>query len=110
MAHAVAAPEPAHVVRMRDVHRTHRRGAVLVPVPRGVDLEVAAGEWVAILGKVMVSGSTTCQKSAPAAVTDVTPAERVAVRADFSAPSSGGQVKAATVIIQPMTSTGGTGT
>ena len=35
---------------MRDVHRTYRRGSVLVPVLRGVDLEVAAGEWVAILG------------------------------------------------------------
>jgi putative ABC transport system ATP-binding protein len=50
MAHAVAAPEPAHVVRMRDVHRTYRRGSVLVPVLRGVELEVSAGEWVAILG------------------------------------------------------------
>jgi len=60
--------------------------------------------------KVMVSGSTTYQKSVPAAVTDVTPGERVAVRPDFSSPSSGGQVNAATVIIQPMTSTGGTGT
>jgi putative ABC transport system ATP-binding protein len=50
MAHAVAAPEPAYVVRMRDVHRTYRRGSVLVPVLRGVDLEVSAGEWVAILG------------------------------------------------------------
>jgi hypothetical protein len=60
--------------------------------------------------KVMLSGSTTYQKSVPAAVTDVTPGERVAVRPDFSSPSSGGQVNAATVIIQPMTSTGGTGT
>src|SRR5215472_9245867 len=50
MASAVAAPDPAHVVRMRDVHRTYRRGSVLVPVLRGVDLEVGAGEWVAIHG------------------------------------------------------------
>ena len=35
---------------MRDVHRTYRRGSVLVPVLRGVDLEVVAGECVAILG------------------------------------------------------------
>ena len=47
---ASVAPEPVHVVRMQDVHRTYRRGSVLVPVLRGVDLEVAAGEWVAILG------------------------------------------------------------
>ena len=60
--------------------------------------------------KVVVSGSTNYQKSVPAAVTDVTPGERVSVRPDFATPSSGGQVNAATVIIQPMTSPGGTGT
>jgi putative ABC transport system ATP-binding protein len=50
MAHAVDAPERGHVVRMHNVHRTYRRGSVLVPVLRGIELEVATGEWVAILG------------------------------------------------------------
>jgi putative ABC transport system ATP-binding protein len=50
MAHAVDASERGHVVRMHNVHRTYRRGSVLVPVLRGIELEVATGEWVAILG------------------------------------------------------------
>jgi putative ABC transport system ATP-binding protein len=50
MAHAGAAPEPEFVVRMRDLQRTYRRGAVLVPVLRGVELDVRPGEWVAIIG------------------------------------------------------------
>jgi putative ABC transport system ATP-binding protein len=50
MGSAADAPGRARVVRMRDVHRTYRRGAVLVPVLRGVELDVEAGEWVAILG------------------------------------------------------------
>ncbi len=61
--------------------------------------------------KVLVSGSTTYQKSVAAAAADVTAGERVTVRPDFSTPSSGGQVNAGTVIIQPATAnTGGTGT
>jgi putative ABC transport system ATP-binding protein len=43
-------PAPVPVVRTRAVARTYRRGAIDVPVLGGVDLEVAAGEWVAILG------------------------------------------------------------
>src|SRR6266851_5615252 len=50
MANAVGVPDPVHVVRMRDVSRTYRRGSVLVPVLRGITLDVEAGEWVAILG------------------------------------------------------------
>jgi len=42
MAHAVGIPDPAHVVRLRDVSRTYRRGNVLVPVLRGVTLDVEA--------------------------------------------------------------------
>ncbi len=41
---------PGFVVRMRNLHRTYRRGSVLVPVLRGVELDVRPGEWVAILG------------------------------------------------------------
>ncbi len=50
MAHAVGIPDPSHVVRLRDVSRTYRRGNVLVPVLRGVTLDVEPGEWVAIIG------------------------------------------------------------
>jgi putative ABC transport system ATP-binding protein len=50
MAQAVEFPDPTHVVRMREISRTYRRGSVLVPVLRGITLEVETGEWVAILG------------------------------------------------------------
>jgi putative ABC transport system ATP-binding protein len=40
----------APVVRTRAVARTYRRGRVDVPVLREIDLEVAGGEWIAIIG------------------------------------------------------------
>ncbi len=42
---------PVPVVRTRAVARTYRRGHVDVPVLRAVDLEVAEGEWIAIIGR-----------------------------------------------------------
>jgi lipoprotein-releasing system ATP-binding protein len=39
------------VLRARGVRKTYRLGRVNVPVLRGVDLDVAAGEMLAILGK-----------------------------------------------------------
>jgi putative ABC transport system ATP-binding protein len=44
---AAAAPP---IVRTWALGRTYRRGAIPVPVLRGVDLEVRAGEWVALRG------------------------------------------------------------
>ena len=41
---------PNAVVRARAVARTYLRGAIAVPVLEAVDLELAEGEWVAILG------------------------------------------------------------
>jgi putative ABC transport system ATP-binding protein len=41
---------PDAVVRTRAVARTYLRGAIAVPVLEAVDLELAEGEWVAILG------------------------------------------------------------
>jgi ABC-type lipoprotein export system ATPase subunit len=41
---------PNQVVRTRAVARTYRRGAIAVPVLEAVDLELAEGEWVAVLG------------------------------------------------------------
>jgi putative ABC transport system ATP-binding protein len=38
------------VVRTWALARTYRRGTIEVPVLRSVDLELAAGEWVAIIG------------------------------------------------------------
>jgi putative ABC transport system ATP-binding protein len=38
------------VIRTRAVARTYLRGAIAVPVLEAVDLELAEGEWVAILG------------------------------------------------------------
>jgi len=55
--------------------------------------------------KVNISGSTTYQKSVAATQADVTTGERVSVRPDFTAPSSGGQVNAGSVIIQPAAAT-----
>jgi putative ABC transport system ATP-binding protein len=41
---------PNQVVRTHAVARTYRRGAIAVPVLEAVDLELAEGEWVAVLG------------------------------------------------------------
>jgi ABC-type lipoprotein export system ATPase subunit len=41
---------PNQVVRTQAVARTYRRGAIAVPVLEAVDLELAEGEWVAVLG------------------------------------------------------------
>jgi putative ABC transport system ATP-binding protein len=38
------------VLRTRAIARTYRRGSVAVPVLTDVDLEVAAGDWVAVIG------------------------------------------------------------
>lgn len=55
--------------------------------------------------KVTIGSSTTFQKTVPAAQADVQAGERVSVRPDFSTPSSGNQVNAGTVIIQPASQT-----
>jgi hypothetical protein len=55
--------------------------------------------------KVTISGSTTYQKSVAATLTDVMAGERVTVRPDFTTPSSGSQVNAGTVVIQPAATT-----
>jgi putative ABC transport system ATP-binding protein len=46
----VITPMPDPVVRTRALARTYRRGAIAVPVLEAVDLELAEGEWLAILG------------------------------------------------------------
>ncbi|MBL1217178.1 MAG: ABC transporter ATP-binding protein [Planctomycetes bacterium] len=38
------------LISARNVHKTYRLGRILVPVLHGVDLDVKAGEWVAVLG------------------------------------------------------------
>jgi hypothetical protein len=55
--------------------------------------------------KVTLTGSTTYQKSVAATLPDVAAGERVTVRPDFTTPSSGNQVNAGTVIIQPAATT-----
>lgn len=55
--------------------------------------------------KVIISGTTTYQKSVAATQADVTAGERVTVRPDFTTRSSGSQVNAGTVVIQPATAT-----
>jgi putative ABC transport system ATP-binding protein len=46
----VSMPVPIPVVRTRALARTYRRGAIAVPVLEAVDLELAEGEWLAVLG------------------------------------------------------------
>ncbi|VAX40166.1 Macrolide export ATP-binding/permease protein MacB, partial [hydrothermal vent metagenome] len=45
-------PDPAGtlLLRVQGLHKTFRLGRVDVPVLHGVDLDLAPGEWVAILG------------------------------------------------------------
>ena len=51
--------------------------------------------------QVIVSGSTTYSKTAPASISDVAAGERITVRPDFSSPSSGGKVDVVSVVIVP---------
>jgi putative ABC transport system ATP-binding protein len=41
---------PTHVLKMRGVHKTYRLGAHVVPALRGVDLDLRAGEMLALTG------------------------------------------------------------
>ena len=56
MTTTAAQPGAAHaratetLIAARDVHKTYRLGRVDVPVLHGATLEVARGEWVAVLG------------------------------------------------------------
>ena len=43
-------PMPDPVIRTRALARTYLRGAIAVPVLDAVDLELAGGEWLAVLG------------------------------------------------------------
>ncbi|HVU27610.1 MAG TPA: ABC transporter ATP-binding protein, partial [Verrucomicrobiae bacterium] len=39
-----------HVIKLEDIHKTYHTGEVDVHAVRGVSLEIAAGEFVAIMG------------------------------------------------------------
>ena len=43
-----ASPDP--LVRLRDVHKRYRRGNQLVPVLAGISFDIAAGDFVALMG------------------------------------------------------------
>jgi putative ABC transport system ATP-binding protein len=47
---ASAQPTRTPVVRLRDVHKSYDDGGMQVPVLRGIDLDIANGEVVALLG------------------------------------------------------------
>jgi putative ABC transport system ATP-binding protein len=46
----VTMPTPGPVIRTRALARTYQRGSIAVPVLERVDLELAEGEWLAVLG------------------------------------------------------------
>jgi putative ABC transport system ATP-binding protein len=46
------------MVKVQDVHKAYRRGAQTVPVLQGINLEIGAGEFVALMGP-SGSGKTT---------------------------------------------------
>ncbi len=43
-------PESTTIVSLRDIHKTYNTGAIKLEAVRGVDLDVAAGDYVAVMG------------------------------------------------------------
>jgi putative ABC transport system ATP-binding protein len=39
------------MIRLSQIRKTYRSGEIDIPVLRGIDLEIAAGEWIAIMGR-----------------------------------------------------------
>lgn len=48
---AEPSPDPGDQLQARDVHKSYRKGAVVVPVLRGVSMGVRQGEFLAIVGQ-----------------------------------------------------------
>src|SRR5262245_21317959 len=50
MSSSVAKSSPQAVIRLEDVYKIYRTGGVEVQAVRGVSLEIAKGEFVAVMG------------------------------------------------------------
>ena len=43
-------PDPAPLVRLRDISKSYRRGAQIVPVLTSISFDIAAGEFLGLMG------------------------------------------------------------
>ncbi len=43
-------PEPSAIVEIREIHKSYRRGSQVIPVLEDINLSIAAGEFLALMG------------------------------------------------------------
>ena len=64
ISHGTVLPDENPVYRLAGVSKIYRKGGTEIPAVRDLDLEIRAGEWLAVQGKTGHGKTTCCNCSA----------------------------------------------